>query len=87
MYSEKSLDVTPCWLIQQTHVFKLTSFKTVKERVRLVDKTQLLKDLKKEAHQIQQKLDQIQDPKKKQRLMRKYAELISTVVDISEILS
>jgi len=55
--------------------------------VRRVDKTQLLKDLKKEAHQIQQKLDQIQDPKKKQRLMKKYAELISTVVDISEILS
>ena len=55
--------------------------------MRRVDKTQLLKDLKKEAHQIQQKLDQIQDPEKKQRLMRKYAELISTVVDISEILS
>lgn len=51
-----------------------------------MDKTQLLKDLKKEAYQIKQKINKIQDPKKKQRLIRNYAELISTVVDISEIL-
>lgn len=52
-----------------------------------MDKVQLLKDLKREALQIEQKIDKIQDPKEKQRLTRNYAELISAVVDISEILS
>ena len=52
-----------------------------------MDKSQLLKDLEKEALHIKQKINKIQDPKKKQRLIRNYAELISAVVDISETLS
>lgn len=37
-----------------------------------MDKVQLLKDLRKEALQIKQKIDKIQDPKEKQRLTRNY---------------
>lgn len=53
----------------------------------MMNKVQLLKDLKREVLQIKQKINKIQDPKKKQRLKRNYAELISVVVDISETLA
>jgi len=52
-----------------------------------MDRVQLLKDLKKETLQIKQKIDRVQDPKRKQQLMRNYAELISTIVDVSEVTS
>ena len=51
-----------------------------------MDKAQLLKDLKKEVLQIQGKIDKIHDPKKRERLQRNYAELVSVIVDISESL-
>ena len=52
-----------------------------------MDKVQLVKKLEKEARQIEKKIDKIQDPNKKKRLIRNYAEVISAVLDISEILS
>ena len=52
-----------------------------------MDKAHLLKELRKEARQIEQKIDKIQDPNKRKRLTRNYAEVISAVLDISEILS
>ena len=52
-----------------------------------MNKAHLLKELRKEDHQIKQKIDKIQDPNKKRQLIRNYAEVISAVVDISEIIS
>jgi len=57
------------------------------ESVRRMDKVQLLKTLKQEAFQIKQKINKIQDPKKKKRFIRNYAQLISAVLDISKLLS
>jgi hypothetical protein len=41
-----------------------------------MNEVQLLKDLKKEALQIRQKINKVQDPKKKRRLIRDYDKLI-----------